>query len=262
MSDIIVEMRDIVKRFGGITALSGGALAAREGEVHALLGDNGAGKSTLIKVLCGIHQPDSGEILIDGKPVAMNSTRDARIYGIETVHQDLALVDDFSAVDNLFLGREPRLTLGRFRLPIINQRKLREDAIALLNRGRIKIKGFGEAVFYLSGGQRQGVAISRAISDEGRLRVLVMDEPTAALGVEETGKVLDLIKRLRDQGVTIIVISHNLHDVFAVADRATVMYGGRRAVELVVSETTSEEVVSYIMGAHTQSKTSTMAASL
>lgn len=245
----LISMRGIVKRFGGVTALDGVDFSVQAGEVHSLVGDNGAGKSTLIKILCGVYEPDQGDILIEGQRVTIRNPRDARQHGIEVIYQDLALVDEFSAVDNLYLGKEPRLQLGSWRLPLLDRGQMMRGARDIFKRVNINIPNLRQQVFYLSGGQRQGVAIGRAINAEQQIRLLIMDEPTAALGVEETGKVLELIRNLKAQGVTILVISHNLDDVFAVSDRVTALKTGRWAATLSTHQSSKEEVVSYIVGA-------------
>lgn len=248
----IIQMVGITKQFGGVRALDHVDFEVLPGEVHALVGDNGAGKSTLIKILCGVYTPDAGQIFVNGQAVKFNNPRDSQRMGIQVIYQDLALVEDFDATTNLFLGKELFARIGKTRLPIINQQTMRQIAIEIFNRVRIKVPNVNQRVFYMSGGQRQGVAIGRAINSNNPIHLLIMDEPTAALGVEETGKVLDLIRALKSQGVTILIISHNLEDVFAVADRITALKTGRRTATVKVEETTKEEVVSYIVGAKTQ----------
>lgn len=250
--DPIISMRGIVKHFGGVTALDHVDLDILPGEVHALVGDNGAGKSTLIKILSGVYTPDAGEIRVDGQLVKFSSSRQTRRLGIEVIYQDLALVEDFDAVSNLFLGKERRIMLGSQTLPILNQSLMYRQALQIFERVRIKIPNVRQRIFYMSGGQRQGVAIGRALNSDNPIRLLIMDEPTAALGVEETSKVLDLIRHLKTQGVTILMISHNLEDVFAVSDRITALKTGRWTATVRTAETTKEEVVSYIVGAKTQ----------
>ena len=245
----VLEMKGICKHFGGVVALDHVDFDLEQDEVHSLVGDNGAGKSTLVKIICGVYEKDEGEIFLGGKAVQIINPRDARARGIEVIHQDLALVDEFDVVSNLFLAKEHRVKLGKYTLPILDVNRMRREAKEIFARVRINIPNFFERVFYLSGGQRQGVAISRAIHSEQGIRVLIMDEPTAALGVQETGKVLDLIHTLKEHGITILVISHNLEEVFAVSDRITVLRTGKKAITVRKSETDKENVVGYIVGA-------------
>ena len=252
MAEPLIAMRGIVKRFGGVTALDHVDFEIEQGEVHSLVGDNGAGKSTLIKILCGVYEADAGEIFIEGRRIHIRNPREARQHGIEVIYQDLALVDDFDVVSNLFLGKEHRVTVGGWRLPLIDTARMQRAAKEIFDRVRIKIPSLQQNAFYLSGGQRQGVAIGRALNSEYPIKLLIMDEPTAALGVEETAKVLELIRNLKANGITVLVISHNLEDVFAVTDRITALKTGRWTATVRAHETTREEVVSYIVGAKTQ----------
>jgi ABC-type sugar transport system ATPase subunit len=237
----ILELRGIYKRFGHVDALVDVDFDTRPGEILALVGDNGAGKSTLIKIACGVYQADAGEIFIDGQPVHFHSPHDARRHGIATVHQDLALANDRDVASNLFLGREPT------RFFMVDKRRMNREARAVLNRLRINIPSVESLVGLLSGGQRQAVAIGRAISQGGR--VFIMDEPTAALGVRESAKVLQLILGLRDEGSSVVVISHNLRHVFSVADRITVLRHGRKVGTRVKAETSPDDIVRLITGA-------------
>jgi ABC-type glutathione transport system ATPase component len=244
----LLEARNLSKRFGGVQALQKVSFDLRPGEVLALAGDNGAGKSTLIKCISGVHAPDEGEILYKGKPVALANPREARNLGIETIYQDLALADNLDVGANVFLGREPRIRrLGV--LPAIDRRRMRQAAREVLQTLEIELpRGkLTQPVRTLSGGQRQAVAIGRAIYWQAE--VLIMDEPTAALGVPEQRKVRELIARLKQQKVGIIFISHNLVDIFAVADRILVLRRGVAAGERRTSETDHDEIVRLMIGA-------------
>jgi ABC-type sugar transport system ATPase subunit len=243
----LLEARGVEKRFGRVTALREGALDLREGEVHALVGDNGAGKSTLIKILSGVLEADAGEILLDGSPVTIGSPHDARDLGIETVYQDLALAEHLDAAANLFLGREALLPRPLSWLGFLDRRAMRRRAAEELRRLKIGIPSVVQPVLSLSGGQRQAIAVARAIA-WGR-RIVIMDEPTAALGVRESAMVLELIKDVRNHGLSVIMISHDLPEVFAVADRITVMRLGRSLVTLERSETSLEAIVGMMTGA-------------
>jgi simple sugar transport system ATP-binding protein len=238
-----LEARNIVKKFGHVRALRGASFEAYPGEVTALIGDNGAGKSTLIKVLSGVHSPDSGTILVDGKAVAITHPRHAAALGIETVYQDLALAPDLDAPANVFLGRE----LTRFRW-LHDQRKMRnltetrfkELGVGLVQDMRVPVASF-------SGGQKQSVAIARAaIWAE---HVIIMDEPTAALGVVQTANVLKLIETIRDRGLAVILISHNLREVLQVADRIEVMRLGARVAKFRKGEADVEQLIGAMTGA-------------
>lgn len=235
-------MKRISKYFGPVRALDEVDFDLYPREVLALVGDNGAGKSTLIKCLAGVHAPTSGEIWIDGQRVVFRSPNDAAAHGIATVYQDLALVDARDVASNIFLGREP--TRGRF---VVDRARMLRESRALVNDLKIRIPSVKTLVGFMSGGQRQAVAIARAISRGGR--IIIMDEPTAALGVEESQKILDLIVELREQGKSVIVISHNLAHVFSIADRIFVLRGGRAQGVRRKEETTSEEIVAMITGA-------------
>jgi len=238
----MVELRGICKVFGHVQALQGVSLSVYEGEVIGLVGDNGAGKSTLIKIISGAYQPDAGTILVDGAPVQFNNPRDAMEKGIATVYQNLALVDQRDVAANIFLGRE--LVRGL----VLDQRRMLEESSQVLQQLRSDIPSVEVAVGLLSGGQRQAVAIARAIQ-QGAARLVIMDEPVAALGIEETRKVLRLISRLKAQGRAVIVISHNLEHVFSVADRIVVLRRGRLVGDRYKSETNAAEIVHLIVGA-------------
>jgi D-xylose transport system ATP-binding protein len=215
-------------------------MEVRAGEVMALVGDNGAGKSTLIKCVAGIHPMDSGQILFDGKPVSIHSPKDAANLGIEVVYQDLALCDNLDVVQNMYLGRETHDFLGRLK-----EAPMEAKTAETLKSLRVTtISSIRQAVASLSGGQRQSVAIGRAVMWNSR--VVILDEPTAALGVAQTEQVLELVRRLADQGLSVVLVSHNLHDIFAVADRITVLRLGRNVTVYQRSQTTQQEVVQAI----------------
>jgi D-xylose transport system ATP-binding protein len=236
----VLSAHGISKRYGAVQALDGVSLDLPPGEVLALVGDNGAGKSTLVKVLSGVVIPDDGAVEQDGGPVRMNSPHDAQRLGIATVHQDLALCENLDVVANLFLGHERR------RWSVLRPIKMERAARDLLTSLDVRIRDIRVPVAMLSGGQRQSVAIARALV--GEPRVVILDEPTAALGVEQTAQVLDLIRRLRDRGLAVLVISHNLADVRAISDRIVVLRLGRNAAEFRTAESTPEAVVAAITG--------------
>src|SRR6516164_9388542 len=243
-SSTILEVRDISKRFGGVHALEKVSLDLYAGEVLALAGDNGAGKSTLIKSISGVHKPDEGTISYDGKPVTFENPQQARDHGIETIYQDLALADNLDAGANVFLGREVmKRVLG---LPVLDRKKMRTEAADALRVLDIRINRFDLPLRSMSGGQRQAVAIGRAI--HWKAKVLIMDEPTAALGVPEQRKVIALIKSLKQSGVGVIFISHNLVDIFAVTDRIVVLRRGQKAGEAATQATNSDEIVRWMVG--------------
>ncbi len=243
----VLSVRDISKRFGGVQALNRVSFDLRAGEVLALAGDNGAGKSTLIKCISGVYQPDEGEVRYKGEPVAMANPREARRLGIETIYQDLALADNLDVGANVFLGREPaKRYLGL--VPAIDRKRMREAAYDVLQSLEIEIpkSKLTRPVRTLSGGQRQAVAIGRAIY--WKANVLIMDEPTAALGVPEQRKVRELILRLKEQEVGVIFISHNLQDIFAVSDRILVLHRGVAAGEREIDQTDHDEIVKLMVG--------------
>jgi ABC-type sugar transport system ATPase subunit len=245
----LLEAHGIQKHFGHVVALAQGDFELGPNEVHAIVGDNGAGKSTLIKIISGVYHADGGLLRLDGRPVTIESPRDARRLGIETVYQDLALADHLDAAANLFLGREQYLPGVLGRLGFLDRKTMRRRAEEEMRRLKIGIKSVDQAVVNLSGGQRQAVAVARAIA-WGR-RIVIMDEPTAALGVRESSMVLELIKEVRSQGVSIIMISHNLPEVFAVSDRITVLRLGRTITTLATKDTSLEAVVGMMTGAVT-----------
>jgi simple sugar transport system ATP-binding protein len=241
----ILDVRSVFKRFGGVEALKGVSLALHAGEVVALAGDNGAGKSTLIKTISGVYQADQGEIRFAGEPVSFATPQAARAHGIETIYQDLALADNLSIGANIFLGREPmRRLLGL--LPVIDRPAMAAAAKETMARLDFHVSRLDAPVGRFSGGQRQAVAIGRAIY--WNARILIMDEPTAALGVPEQRKVIRLIQTLREQGQGIIFISHNLQDIFAVADRIVVLRRGSLAGERAIADTTPDEIVKLMIG--------------
>ncbi|MDE0238758.1 MAG: ATP-binding cassette domain-containing protein [bacterium] len=242
-----LRMSRIVKRFGGILALDGVDFEVNPGEVMALVGDNGAGKSTLIKILAGAYQADAGTITLDGAPVEFKSPQDAWNRGIATIYQELALTGKMMIPDNIFLGRELKRRV--FGVSFLDRRAMRERTKQLLSSLDVQVPSLDVWVELLSGGQRQGIAISRALNIDAEL--IVMDEPTAALAVAEVRKVLQFIRRLREQGKSVILISHNLQDVFAVSDRITVLRQGRRAGVRETRHTTPEEIIGLITWAST-----------
>jgi len=240
-------MRGIVKNFGPVRALRGVDLRLDRHEVLGLVGDNGAGKSTLMKVLTGVHQPDAGQIFFEGQQVQFESPHDSRMNGIEMVYQDLALAGNLSVANNIFLGREmTRSYLGGL-IKLLDHKGMANDAVRLLERLRIDIKSVNFRVETLSGGQRQAVAIGRSAGFEAKL--VIMDEPTAALAVKEVSKVLDLIHGLKDHDVSVILISHRLQDIFAVCDRIMVLRQGQVVGNTPKSETNMDEIVALITGA-------------
>ena len=245
----LLEAEGIQKHFGRVVALRDADFSLLPQEVHAIVGDNGAGKSTLIKIFSGVYAADGGELRLDGEAVAIGSPRHARQLGIETVYQDLALADHLDASANLFLGREEYLKppLGWFGF--LDRRAMRRRAEEEMRHLKIGIQSVEVPVLGLSGGQRQAVAVARAIA--WGTRIVIMDEPTAALGVRESGMVLELIKEVRNQGLAVIMISHNLPEVFAVSDRITVLRLGRTITTLRREETSLEEVVGMMTGALT-----------
>jgi ABC-type sugar transport system ATPase subunit len=240
-SAALLEARGITKAFGHVQALTDVDFAVHAGEVVALVGDNGAGKTTLVKVLCGAHRPDGGGLTMNGREVTFRSPADSRAAGIAVVYQDLALVDSRDVARNMFLGREPRRGL------VLDRRRMLRESRATLDRLRIRVPSVRAPVSVLSGGQRQAVAIARAIHQGGRL--VIMDEPTAALGVEQQQHVLELIEELRAQGTAVVMVSHNLAHVFEVCERVVVMRGGRIAGVRTTVDVTSEEIVQLIVGA-------------
>ena len=242
----LLSVRGIVKRFGGLIAVNNVDLDVYPGEVVALLGDNGAGKSTLIKVISGVYRPEAGKIYFEGKEIKIETPMDALKIGIETIYQDLALAENLNVYSNIFLGRERVKNYLGF-IKVLDHDFMLKESQEILKRLDIKIPSLKNKIKMLSGGQRQAVAISKSIYWNARL--LIMDEPTAALGVAEQRKVLNLITTLKSQGVAIILISHQMYDVFQVADRIVVMRRGEKVGELKADETNPDEVVSLMVGA-------------
>ena len=249
MAEPVLEARDIVKSFGRVQALRGANFTVYPREIVALVGDNGAGKSTLVKTLVGVHPPDSGEIRFEGRPVEIDSPHDARDLGIETVDQDLALAAEIDPAANMFLGREvlrPGL-LGK--LGFLDKAAMRRSSDEAFAKLGVRIQDTTARVANMSGGQRQGIAICRAVT--WAQKVVFMDEPTAALGVVQTRNVLEQIQRARDHGLSVVLISHNLPEVFEVADRIEVLRLGARVARLKPQDVTMEDVVSAMTGALT-----------
>jgi fructose transport system ATP-binding protein len=244
----ILEARGLVKRFGQVVALDGADFELYPGEIVAIIGDNGAGKSTLIKSLSGALQPDDGEIRLDGERVRFRSPGDARSAGIETVYQDLAVAPSLDIASNIFLGREARWRgpLG-FGLRLLDKRRMRREAARHFAELEIGVQSITQPVETLSGGQRQGVAVARAAKWARRLAI--MDEPTAALGVRETRQVLDLIQRVRERGLPVILISHDMPHVFELADRILIMRLGKRVAVVTPQTHTMPEAVAIMTGA-------------
>ena len=248
MSPPVLELRDVNKRFGAVQALTDVDFTVNAGEVVALVGDNGAGKSTLIKTISGVGLADSGEFLFQGEPAHISGPQDATNLGIATVYQDLALADNLDVAANLYLGRESYLPGNIFKkLHLMNDIGMEQKSVELIQSLSSRIPSVTTPVASLSGGQRQIVAIARSLLGDPKL--VMLDEPTAALGVAQTRQVLDLILRLKERGLAVVVISHNLADIFEVADRIIVLRLGRRVETFIRTETTPEKVVASITGA-------------
>ncbi|MGQ2922211.1 MAG: ATP-binding cassette domain-containing protein [Hydrogenophaga sp.] len=245
---LVIQAKGLVKRYGQVTALDGADFELRAGEILAVIGDNGAGKSSLIKALSGATIPDEGQILLDGKPIQFKSPIDARRAGIETVYQDLAVAPAMTIAENLFLGREIRRPgfLGRF-LHMIDKKQMLAESIARMNDLKVGIRSMTQAVETLSGGQRQCVAVARAAAFAQH--VVIMDEPTAALGVKEGNMVLELIRRVRDKGLPVILISHNMPHVFEIADRIHIARLGKRAAVVNPKVISMSDTVAVMTGA-------------
>ncbi len=250
MSDIVLETRDLTKHYGGVHALEGANFALRKGEHVAIMGDNGAGKSTFVRQITGVEQRTRGDIIFNGAPVHFAGPIEAREAGIETVFQTLALADHLDVSDNLFLGREKTMWnwLGPFRR--LDYKSMRADTLAALQKTGVKIPNIHNTIERMSGGQRQCVAIARTATFHSKLTI--MDEPTAALGVQETAQVENIIRTLKEQGEPLILISHNMRQVFDLVDRIIVFRRGRIVANLNKSETDGQDVVAYITGAKTQ----------
>jgi ABC-type sugar transport system ATPase subunit len=247
MSDPVLSIRGMTKRFGGLTAVNNVSWDIYPGEVVALLGDNGAGKSTVIKCVSGVYQPDEGEILFEGRPGRFARPIDARKVGIETIYQDLALANNLDVPANIFLGREAKTRYFGGLIKTLDEARMLRESAAALEGLEIHFPTLTQPIESLSGGQRQAVAIARAVYWDARL--MIMDEPTNNLGVPEQQKVLELIRKLRGQGVPVILITHTLPDVFAVSDRLIVMHRGRKVTEKRTADTDTEELVRYMVGA-------------
>ncbi len=242
----ILEARNLVKSFGHVQALRAASFTAYPGEVVALIGDNGAGKSTLVKCLAGAQQPDSGEMFFDRAPIRPANPNDSQQLGIETVYQDLALAPDLDGAGNVFLGRELVRSGVLGRLGVLDKREMRERARKAFADLGVDLQDAGVPVASLSGGQRQSVAVARAVAWANR--VVFMDEPTAALGVVQSGRVLEMIRRVRDRGITVVLISHNMPEVLEVADRIEVLRLGRRVARLRTADTNLQELVAAMTG--------------
>ncbi len=246
--EVILETHELTKHYGGVHALEAANFELRMGEHVAIMGDNGAGKSTFVRQITGVEQPTRGEIIFHGKKVQFEGPLEAREAGIETVYQTLALADDLDVPDNLFLGREMTLfNLGPFS--ILDYKKMREATMAGLEKTGVKIPNIRNTIQNMSGGQRQCVAIARTAAFHSKLTI--MDEPTAALGVQETAQVENIIRALKDAGEPLILISHNMRQVFDLADRIVVFRRGRIVANLNRTETDGQDVVAYITGAKT-----------
>ena len=245
---IVMQAKGLVKRYGQVVALDGVDFELRAGEILAVIGDNGAGKSSLIKALSGATIPDEGEILLDGKPIHFKSPIDARRAGIETVYQDLAVAPAMTIAENLFLGRELRRPgfLGTV-LRMLDKKKMLAESVTRMNDLKVGIRSMTQAVETLSGGQRQCVAVSRAAAFAQH--VVIMDEPTAALGVKESNMVLELIRRVRDRGLPVILISHNMPHVFEIADRVHIARLGKRAAVVDPKKISMSDAVAVMTGA-------------
>jgi simple sugar transport system ATP-binding protein len=243
MTTPIISCRGLSKWYSGVHALKNVDLDIEQGEIVGLVGDNGAGKSTLINILAGVHTPDAGEILFDGKPVTIRTPKEAKRIGIETIHQYNSVVPTMSIARNLFIGREPlRFSIGG--LGILDQQRMRADSVAAISGVDLHLRSTEALVGELSGGQRQGVAIARAMYFKSR--VLILDEPTNHLSVKETNKVIDFVKGLKSQRLTGIFISHNMHHVFQSCDRVVAMARGEIVFDHPIADTDIDEVQSYL----------------
>ena len=241
---IILEAKGVSKYFGTITALENVNLTIKEGECLGVVGDNGAGKSTFMKVLSGLYKPSKGALYFNGNKEVLESPRDSQNLGLEMVYQDLALAGNLPIGENIFLGREPTKNLGFLKL--LDYKKIKEMSEAHLDKLKIHVKSADQKVEELSGGQRQAIAIARATAFNSKL--VIMDEPTAALAIKEVGKVLDLINSLKKMGVSVIIISHRMDDIFAVCDRVMALFQGTNFAESELSKTSRDEVIGWIMG--------------
>ena len=239
---MLLEAAGVTKRFGALTAVDGANLTVGRAEIVGLVGGNGAGKSTLIHLISGVDRPDRGRFFMQGRPLRPGSPAQARLHGIETVYQDLALLDELDVTANIFMGREWRRGVPGLRW--LAERRMKAKAEELIRRLGYDF-GAATRVRYLSGGQRQAVALARALL--ARAKLILMDEPTAALGVEETRKTLELIRRFRDEGISLMVIGHELDDIFSIADRIVVMRKGATVADLRTRSTNQDEVVSLML---------------
>lgn len=244
-TDVILTAEGITKSFGGVHALKGASITMRRGEVTALIGDNGAGKSTLVRCLSGIHRPDAGVITVSGAPVTLGTPLQAREHGIETVQQNLALVEDLTVWQNFFVGRE--IVKGFGPVKLLDRKAMRAKATTLLSGLAVNVPPVTSRVRRLSGGQRQAVAIARAAGWGGS--IVIMDEPTAALGVQETARVEDVIRQLQSSGVAVLLISHNFDQVLRLAQHVWVMRGGVAVAQRRAADTSGSELVALITGA-------------
>jgi ABC-type sugar transport system ATPase subunit len=247
MTTPLFSARNMTKRFGGLTAVNAVSLEVNRGEVLGLLGDNAAGKSTLIKCISGVHQADEGEIFLEGERMQFAQPMDARRHGIETIYQDLALANNLDVGANIFLGREVKKRYFGGLVQTLDNRFMLQESLKALDALQIHFPTLGQPIESLSGGQRQAVAIARAVYWEAK--IVIMDEPTNNLGVPEQKKVIEIIRRLRDRGVPVILITHILPDVFAATDRIIVMHRGRKVAEKMTAQTNAEELVQYMVGA-------------
>ncbi|RRO12601.1 sugar ABC transporter ATP-binding protein [Saccharopolyspora rhizosphaerae] len=254
MTEPLLEARDLVKRYGSVEALRGASFTVHPGEVVALIGDNGAGKSTLVKCLSGVEQPDSGQVLVDGEPVSLDSPTAARGHGIETAYQDLAVAPDLDPAANLFLGREIRRPGLLGKLGVLDKAKMRAEATEQFAKFGVSLPDLSVPIGALSGGQRQSVAVARSVAWASRL--VFLDEPTAALGVVQRERVLDVIRRVRDTGIAVVLISHNMPEVLSVADRVEVLRLGSRVARFNAAEVELEDLVGAMTGALSQEGTS------
>lgn len=246
-ADLLLSVENATVRFGSVTALNGVSLSLHAGEILALLGDNGAGKSTMIKCISGAQQLTEGNMYLDGESYAPRTPKEATEHGVETVYQDLALFDNFSAAQNFFAGREPTSPRWAGPFGLINRRLMSESSGHVLEDLQVGVHDPKAVVGLMSGGQRQAIAVARA--EHWAKRIIILDEPTAALGIRESRNVLDVVKRLPEQGISVILISHNLEEVFALADRAIVFRQGRLMGEVPATAENEERIVSMIVGA-------------
>lgn len=244
MAAMLLEAKGISKYFGAITALRDVNFHVAPGEVLGVVGDNGAGKSTLMKILSGLFTPSEGELVFNGAPVRFSSPKDAQKLGIEMVYQDFALAGNMPIYENIYLGREPGMKLGP--LTVVDHKRSRQMASDHLDRLHIHVKSVDQNTEDLSGGQRQAVAIARATAFDAKL--VIMDEPTAALAIKEVGKVLDLVRSLKEHGVAVIIISHRMDDIFYCCDRVMALYQGTNFAEAELTQTSRNEVIGWIMG--------------